>query len=66
MAGGPNEVADSTAGWAKLQLASEAAAGRPREVVDGGAGQAAASRPHKVGWQTLQPHNGAWINQEEQ
>ena len=27
MAGGPNEVADSTAGWAKLQLASEAAAG---------------------------------------
>ena len=27
--GGPSEVADCEAGWAKLQLASEAAAGRP-------------------------------------
>ena len=28
-AGGPSEVADCGAGWAELQLASEAAAGRP-------------------------------------
>ena len=29
MAGGPSEVVDCGVGWAKLQLASEAAAGGP-------------------------------------
>ena len=29
VAGGPSEVADCGVGWAKLQLASEAAAGGP-------------------------------------
>ena len=31
MAGGPSEVEDCGAGWAKLHLAGEAAAGRPHE-----------------------------------
>ena len=39
VAGGPSEVADCGAGWAKLQLASEAAAGGPGE------------RPHNPGLQ---------------
>ena len=31
VAGGPSEVADCGVGWAKLQLASQAAAGRPSD-----------------------------------
>ena len=38
VAGGPGEAADCGAGWAWLQLASKAAAGRPSEEVAGGAG----------------------------
>ena len=39
MAGGPSEVADCGTGWAKLQLALEAAAGEPGD------------RPHDPGLQ---------------
>ena len=33
VAGGPSEVADCGVGWAKLQLASEAAAGEPGDTL---------------------------------
>ena len=39
VAGGPSEVTDCGAGWAKVQLASEAAAGGPGD------------RPHNPGLQ---------------
>ena len=38
VAGGPSEAADYGTGWARLQLSSKAAAGRPGETVAGGAG----------------------------